>query len=657
MYASIKSFASSFFVTGDPLIYGADVSIGLTTVAILFVLFYFKKWGWLWREWLTTVDHKKIGMMYLIASLLMLFRGGVDALLMRAQLAMPNVHFLQAEHYNEVFTTHGTIMILFMAMPMMFGLFNMVVPLQIGARDVAYPYLNAVSFWLFFFGAMLFNISFVIGGSPDAGWLSYPPLSELSGSPGVGQNFYIWGIQISGIGSLATGINFIVTILKMRAPGMKMMKMPMFTWSVFSSSIIIIFAFPILTVTLALLFIDRFLGGHLFTMDGGGNPMMYVNLIWMWGHPEVYIVVLPAFGIFSEIVATFSRKRIFGYKSMVFALMSISILSFFTWVHHFFTMGAGADVNVFFAIATMAIGIPTGAKVFNWLFTMFRGRIRLEQPMLWTLAFIPCFVVGGATGVMLAVAPADYQYHNSYFLIAHFHQVLIGGVVFGYLAGIYYWWPKLFGFKLNERLGKWAFWLWNIGFYVCFMPQYALGFMGMTRRVYTYGWDLGWGPLNLVSTIGAFLMGIGFVFQVWQILYSVKYGERDTTGDPWNGRTLEWSIPSPPPMYNFAVVPYAAEQDSYWEEKERRNFEAAPPVPVAQLESIHMPKNSGVPFIFSACWFVAGFGFVFDWLWMAILGMVGVGATLLIRSFQYDTDYYVPVEEVRETEVAAGRAV
>ncbi|REE88969.1 cytochrome aa3-600 menaquinol oxidase subunit 1 [Paenibacillus taihuensis] len=657
MYASIKSFASSFFVTGDPLIYGADVSIGLTSIAILFVLFYFKKWGWLWREWLTTVDHKKIGMMYLIASLLMLFRGGVDALLMRAQLAMPNVHFLQAEHYNEVFTTHGTIMILFMAMPMMFGLFNMVVPLQIGARDVAYPYLNAVSFWLFFFGAMLFNISFVIGGSPDAGWLSYPPLSEMSGSPGVGQNFYIWGIQISGIGSLATGINFIVTILKMRAPGMKLMKMPMFTWSVFSSSIIIIFAFPILTVTLALLFIDRFLGGHLFTMDGGGNPMMYVNLIWMWGHPEVYIVVLPAFGIFSEIVATFSRKRIFGYKSMVFALMSISILSFFTWVHHFFTMGAGADVNVFFAIATMAIGIPTGAKVFNWLFTMFRGRIRLEQPMLWTLAFIPCFVVGGATGVMLAVAPADYQYHNSYFLIAHFHQVLIGGVVFGYLAGIYYWWPKLFGFKLNDRLGKWAFWLWNIGFYVCFMPQYALGFMGMTRRVYTYGWDMGWGPLNLVSTIGAFLMGIGFVFQVWQILYSVKYGERDTTGDPWDGRTLEWSIPSPPPMYNFAVVPHAGERDSFWEEKERRNFAPAPPVPVAQLESIHMPKNSGVPFVFSACWFVAGFGFVFGWLWMAILGMVGVGVTLLIRSFQYDTDYYVPVEEVRETEVAAGRAV
>ncbi|MGI6186344.1 MAG: cbb3-type cytochrome c oxidase subunit I, partial [Brevibacillus sp.] len=414
MWEDIKSFASTFFVTGDPLIYGADVAIVLTTLAIVFVLTKYKKWGWLWREWLTTVDHKKIGIMYLICSLLMLFRGGVDALLMRMQLTMPNVEFLHSEHYNAIFTTHGTIMILFMAMPMMFALFNIVVPLQIGARDVAYPFLNALSFWLFFFGAMLFNLSFVIGGSAESGWLAYPPLSEKMFSPGVGQDFYIWGIQISGIGSLATGINFLVTILKMRAPGMSLMKMPLFSWSVLSSCITIIYAFPILTVTLALLFIDRFLGAHFFTMDGGGNPMMYVNLIWMWGHPEVYIVVLPAFGIFSEIVATFAKKQVFGYKSMVFAMVIISVLSFFTWVHHFFTMGAGANVNAFFAITTMAIAIPTGVKVFNWLFTMYRGRIQLKQPMLWTIAFIPCFLVGGATGVMLAVAPADYQYHNSY---------------------------------------------------------------------------------------------------------------------------------------------------------------------------------------------------------------------------------------------------
>jgi cytochrome aa3-600 menaquinol oxidase subunit I len=547
-------------------------------------------------------------------------------------------------------------MILFMAMPMMFALFNIVVPLQIGARDVAYPFLNALSFWLFFFGAMLFNLSFVIGGSAESGWLAYPPLSEKMFSPGVGQDFYIWGIQISGIGSLATGINFLVTILKMRAPGMSLMKMPLFSWSVLSSCITIIYAFPILTVTLALLFIDRYLGAHIFTMDGGGNPMMYVNLIWMWGHPEVYIVVLPAFGIFSEIVATFSKKQIFGYKSMVFAMIIISVLSFFTWAHHFFTMGAGADVNSFFAISTMAIAIPTGVKVFNWLFTMFRGRIQLKQPMLWTIAFIPCFVIGGATGVMLAVAPADYQYHNSYFLIAHFHQVLIGGVVFGYLAGIYYWWPKMFGFKLDERLGKWGFWLWNIGFYVCFMPQYALGFMGMTRRLYTYGWDLGWAPLNLVSTVGAFMMGLGFVFQVWQIAYSIKHGERDTTGDPWNGRTLEWSIPSPAPVYNFAVIPQVKEADDWWATKQARANGTANEAP-AKLEPIHMPKNSGIPFIMSFFWFIAGFGFVWGWTWWIVIGLAGVGISMLVRSFQYDTDYYIPVDEVRRTEASLGRAV
>lgn len=652
MLENIKEFAGDFFVTGDPLIYGADVSIALALIAIITVLSYFKKWGWLWREWLTTVDHKRIGIMYIIASILMLFRGGVDALLMRTQIALPDVHFLEPEHYNQIFTTHGVIMILFMAMPLMFGLFNIVVPLQIGARDVAYPFLNSLSFWMFFFGAMLFNMSFVIGGSPDAGWLSYAPLSELSHSPGVGQDFYIWGIQISGIGSLATGINFIVTILKMRAPGMKLMKMPMFSWSVLSSCVTIIFAFPILTVTLALLFLDRYLGAHFFTLDGGGNPMMYVNLIWMWGHPEVYIVVLPAFGIFSEIVATFSKKKLFGYKSMVFAMMIISVLSFFTWLHHFFTMGSGADVNAFFAITTMLIAIPTGVKVFNWLFTMFRGRITFTTPMLWTIAFIPCFVIGGMTGVLLSVAPADFQFHNSYFLIAHFHQVLIGGVAFGYFAGLSYWWPKMFGFKLNEKLGKWAFWLWNIGFYVCFMPQYFLGLDGMTRRVSEYSWDMGWGPLNLVSTIGGFLMGIGFLFQVWQIAHSIKFMERDTTGDPWNGRTLEWSIPSPAPLYNFATLPQVQEQDDWWEDKQRKASGLAPTKKPQPLEPIHMPKNSAIPFIMSVCWFVAGFGFVFDWLFFAIPGMIGVFICLLARSFSYDTDYYIPVDEIKRTEAA-----
>ncbi|KEQ25887.1 cbb3-type cytochrome c oxidase subunit I [Paenibacillus tyrfis] len=654
MWEKVKNFASEFFVTGDPMIYGADVAIVITIIGIVFGLTYLKKWGWLWREWLTTVDHKKIGIMYIFAAFLMLFRGGVDALLMRAQLAMPELSFLAPDHYNQVFTTHGVIMILFMAMPFMFGLFNVMVPLQIGARDVAYPFLNALSFWLFFAGAMLFNLSFVIGGSPDSGWLAYPPYSERMFNPGVGQDFYIWGIQISGIGSLMTGINFIVTILKMRAPGMKLMKMPMFPWSVLSSCIAIIFSFPILTATLALLFLDRYLGAHFFTLDGGGNPMMYINLIWMWGHPEVYILILPAFGIFSEVVCTFSKKKLFGYKSMVYAMMIISILSFLVWAHHFFTMGSGADVNAFFALTTMLIAIPTGVKVFNWLFTMFRGRITFETPMLWTIGFIVCFIIGGLTGVLLSVAPADFQFHNSYFLISHFHNTIIGGVVFGYFAGLYYWWPKLFGFKLNERIGKWAFWFWNIGFYVCFMPQYVLGLMGMTRRLVTYGWDKGWWELNLVSTVGAALMGIAFLFQLWQIVYSIKHFQKDETGDPWNGRTLEWSIPSPAPHYNFATLPQVSSQDEWWEEKQRRARGQLAPVRL-KLEPIHMPKNSGIPFVMSMFWFAAGFGFVFDWLWLTVSGLAGVAVCMLVHSFNYKTDYYIPVEEIKRTEAAMRR--
>ena len=651
MVEQIKEFASKFFVTGDPLIYGADVAIVITMISIVTALTYFKKWGWLWHNWLTTVDHKKIGIMYIIASILMLFRGGVDAMMMRLQLALPDMQFLAPEHYNQVFTTHGTVMILFMAMPLMFGLFNVIVPLQIGARDVAFPFLNALSFWLFFFGALLFNMSFVIGGSPDAGWLSYPPLSGLTYSPGVGQDFYIWGIQISGIGSLATGINFLVTIVKMRAPGMKWMKMPMFTWSVFSTCIIILFAFPILTVTLALLFLDRFAGAHFFTLDLGGNPMMFINLIWMWGHPEVYIVTLPAFGIFSEIVSTFSKKKLFGYKSMVFAMLIISMLSFFAWAHHFFTMGSGADVNAFFAVTTMLIAIPTGVKIFNWLFTMLRGRIQFAPPMLWTLAFIPCFIVGGMTGVLLSVAPADFQFHNSYFLLAHFHQVLIGGVVFGYFAGLYYWWPKIFGFQLEERLGKWAFWTWNIGFYVCFMPQYALGLQGMTRRVSTYGWDTGWWPLNFVSTIGAFFMGIAFIFQVWQIADAVrKYKQLQVGGDPWDARTLEWATSSPAPEYNFAIIPRVETIDAWWEEK-RRGTSGAMFSP-GEIQPIHMPKNSSIPFVKAGAWFTAGFGFVFGWMFFAVIGLIGVACCMLARSFQYDTDYYIPVDEIKRTEVA-----
>jgi cytochrome aa3-600 menaquinol oxidase subunit 1 len=646
---------TSFFVTGDPMIYASDVLIVLTVIGIVFVLTYYKKWGWLWREWLTTVDHKKIGIMYLIAALLMLFRGGTDAVLMRTQLALPNMHFLEAEHYDQIFTTHGTIMILFMAMPLVFAMMNIAVPLQIGARDVAFPYLNAISFWLFFFGALLLNLSFVIGGSPDGGWTSYPPLVENPTDPGPGENFYLLALQISGIGSMATGINFLVTILKMRAPGMTLMRMPLFCWSILATSILIIFSFPALTIALALVLIDRLFDAHFFTMLQGGNPMMYINLFWVWGHPEVYIVVLPAFGIFSEVIATFSRKRTFGYSSMVASMLAIAVISYLVWLHHFFTMGAGPGVNTFFAISTMCVGIPTGVKVFNWLFTMYQGRIRMTVPMLWSIGFIPTFAIGGATGVMLAVAPADYQYHNSYFLIAHFHQTLIGGVVYGMFAGLYYWWPKMFGFILNERIGRWAFWFFNIGFYVCFLPQYQLGFMGMTRRIYVYPAGMGWTALNLISTIGAYLMAVGFVLIVVDILYSIRYGERDVTGDPWDGRTLEWSLPSPAPHYNFARIPTVTARDAWWVMKgERKRGEVKREL--EPLEPIHMPNNSGRPFILSVLFFLGGFGLVFEWYWLAIPSGIGVMVCLLLRSLEYNTDHYIPVSEIKRTEAALGRS-
>lgn len=638
---------NEFFVTGQPLIYAADVSIVLTVIGIVFILTYFKKWKWLWNEWLTTVDHKKIGVMYIISAVLMLFRGGVDALLMRAQLTAPNMKFLDSQHYNEIFTTHGTIMILFMAMPFIIGLMNIVVPLQIGARDVAYPYLNALSFWLFFVGAMLFNIAFVIGGSPDAGWTAYFPLAGNEFSPGVGNNYYAVALQISGIGTLMTGINFLVTILKMRAPGMTLMRMPMFTWTILITCVLIIFAFPVLTVALALMTFDRLFDTQFFTMANGGMSMLWANLFWIWGHPEVYIVILPSFGIFSEIVSTFARKRLFGYKAMVYSIVGIAFLSFIVWVHHFFTMGAGAAVNSFFSITTMAIAIPTGVKIFNWLFTLRKGKIRFTTAMLWSLAFIPNFVIGGVTGVMLAMAAADYQYHNSYFLIAHFHYVLIAGTVFACFAGLHYWYPKMFGHLLNERLGKWTFWLFMIGFNICFFPMYFLGLMGMTRRMYTYSAGLGWTPLNVVATIGAALMGIGFIVLCYNIYYSARYGERDMTGDPWDGRTLEWATSSPVAHYNFAVIPEVTDLDAYWVMKKAgKGFE----LDEEKLKPIHMPSNSGRPFLISIAFFFAGFGLVFKWFTLAIIAALFIVLGLILRSFNDDDGYYISVDEIKRTE-------
>ncbi|MGP0586334.1 cytochrome aa3 quinol oxidase subunit I [Paenibacillus timonensis] len=636
-----------FFVTGEPMIYGAMVSIVVASLAILIGLTYFKKWGWLWREWLTTVDHKRIGIMYIIAALLMLFRGGVDALLMRAQLAIPENGLLDAQHYNEIFTTHGVIMILFMAMPFIVGLMNVVIPLQIGARDVAFPRLNAVSFWLFFAGAMLFNISFVIGGSPDAGWTAYFPLASIEFSPTVGNNYYSIAIQIAGIGTLMTAVNFLVTILKMRAPGMKLMKMPMFTWSVLITNVIILFAFPVLTVALALMMFDRLFGTQFFTMANGGMDMLWANLFWVWGHPEVYIVILPAFGIYSEVISTFSRKNLYGYKSMVWSMVVISLLSFVVWAHHFYTMGHGVMVNGIFSITTMAIAVPTGVKIFNWLFTLQKGRIEFTTPMLYSLAFIPIFTIGGVTGVMLAMASADYQYHNTMFLVAHFHYVLIPGTVFAVIAGFYYWFPKLFGFRLNDRQGKLAFWIIAISFNVTFLPLFFLGLKGMTRRMYTYSESTGFGPLNLIASIGAVGLAIGFIVLVYNIYWSFRYAERDTTGDPWNARTLEWSTHSPVPEYNFAIVPKVDSLDAFWESKK-----SGKPLFTDKIEEIHMPNNSGQPFILGMIFMFFGFFMVFSWWVPAIIAGLGIVVMLAVRSFERDHGRHIPVSEIIKTEQA-----
>ncbi len=637
-----------------PDIVAIDIGLTVATIVIGAYLTKTRKWGWLWHEWLTTVDHKKIGIMYLIAALIMLFRGGVDALMIRSQLIAPNAHFMGAQQYDEVFTTHGTVMIFFMAMPMIFALFNATIPLMIGARDVAFPRLNAISFWLFAFGAILLNISFSIGGSPSAGWMSYPPYSELLYNPGVGENYFLLSLQIAGIGTIATGINFLVTILRMRAPGMSLSKMPIFVWASLITSSLVLFAFPPLTVALGLTMLDRVFGASFFTLGHQGMPMMYVNLFWIFGHPEVYILVMPAFGVFSEVVPTFSRKALFGYEAMVGSLLAISFLSYGTWVHHFFEMGAGPTVNVFFGLSTMLIAIPTGVKMFNWIFTMWGGRIRLTVPMLWQLAFIPTFVVGGATGIMLAAVPGDYQYHNSYFLIAHFHNVILGGTVFGVLSGMYYWWPKMFGWNLNQRQGTWAFALFVGGFWLTFMPQYFLGFEGMTRRMATYPAGLGWTALNVWSTVGAFVMGAGFVVMVYNILWSRMHPDWDTTGDPWDGRTLEWSLPSPAPEYNFARIPVVRSRDEWWSMKQEGRTDEVK-TSEATVRPIHMPRNTPMPIMLAAAFFVGAIGLIFGWFWMAILGGVGVVAALAYGSFADYSEIEIDAKKVLKTEAQLGR--
>lgn len=636
------------------IIFSMLAFIIIAGVTVLGSITYFKKWNDLWHEWIITVDHKRIATMYLIVALVMLFRGFTDAVMMRAQQALAagdSYGYLIPEHFDQIFTAHGTIMIFFVAMPLMFSLFNLVIPLQIGARDVAFPFLNSLSFWLFAFGALLANVSLLIGDFAHAGWLVYPPFSELAYSPTVGTDYYIWAIQISGIGSLMSGINFFVTILKMRCPGMSLMKMPIFTWTAFCSSILVMLIFPVLTVALALLGLDRYLDMHFFTTGGGGDQMMYVNLVWIWGHPEVYVLVLPAFGIYSEIVATFSRKALFGYKTMVWATAVITFLAFIVWAHHFFTMGAGANVNAVFGILTMIISVPTGVKVFNWLFTMYRGRIRFTSPMYWLMGFFVTFTIGGMSGVMLAVPGIDFQAHNSTFLVAHFHNTIIGGVVFGYFAGLAYWFPKMFGFTLNESLGKRAFWCWLIGFFVAFVPLYILGGLGMTRRLYHYDASTGFQPYLIVAAIGAGIIALGVVFQVLQIIVSIKNKNkyRDVTGDPWDGRTLEWAIPSPAPSYNFSHTPVVHSIDAFWEQKQQKTTPLQQPA--LPYEDIHMPKNTSIGFVVGLFSFIFSFAMVWHIWWLALFGLTGAVVSLIIRSFDYHTDYYIPASEVEATEM------
>jgi cytochrome o ubiquinol oxidase subunit 1 len=651
--ASLSGKLDSHALPHDKITQGGAASLVLGVVAVMILLTYFKRWKWLYREWLTTVDPKKIGIMYIIVALLMLLRGGADALMMRAQQATSvgaSHGVLSSDTFQQVFSAHGTIMIFFVGMGLMFGLFNLIVPLQIGSRDVAFPVLNATSFWLFAAGMALVNLSLVVGEFSAAGWLAYPPLSELRYSPGVGVDYWIWALQIAGIGSLMSGINFFVTIVKMRCAGMDLMKMPLFCWSVLTTSVMIMFAFPILTVTLTLLALDRTLGMHFFTAGDGGNAMMYVNLIWAWGHPEVYILVLPAFGVYSEIVATFSRKSLFGYKSMVVALAAIAILSFTVWLHHFFTMGAGADVNAFFGIMTMLIAVPTGVKIFNWLFTMYRGRIHFASPMFWFLGFVFLFTLGGVTGVMMAVPPIDFQVHNSLFLVAHFHTMIISGVVFGYLAGITYWFPKFFGFKLHERLGKYAACCWITGFILAFGPLYILGLMGATRRLDHYSAAMGWQQLFIVAGIGVLIIGLGVFFQLLQLAVSIwqRKDRLDYAPDPWRGRTLEWSTPSPVPVYNFARLPQVSSRDAFWAEKHSKQ-----PAGLSDFRDIRLPKNTPAGLLIAGFAFLAGFGIIWHIWTLLIIGGLGVLSSIIIRSTAERTEYTIPAKRVEQIEAEA----
>ena len=635
----------------DPLILSVVAGMVLGGVAVVAALTYFKKWGYLWKEWLTSVDHKKIGIMYIVFALIMLLRGFADGIMMRTQQVMAigaEQGFMDAHHFDQIFSAHGTIMIIFVAMPFMFGLMNLIIPQQIGARDVAFPVLNNISFWLTAAGGAIMMISLAIGEFSNTGWTGLAPLFGLEFNPGVGVDYWMWAFQIAGIGTTLAGINFFVTIIKMRAPGMKLMKMPIFTWTSLTSIVLIIISFPVITAALMLLTMDRYLGMHIFTNELGGNMMLWNNLFWMWGHPEVYIVVLPAFGVFSEVVATFSRKRIFGYKSLVYASAVIMFLSFIVWLHHFYTMANNPNVNIFFGITTMMIAIPTGVKVYNWLFTMYRGRISFTTPMYWTLGFLVLFVLGGMTGVLLAIPAADFMVHNSLFLIAHFHNTLIPGALFGYLAGFAYWFPKAFGFRLNERWGKLSFWGWAVGFVVTFMPMYAAGFMGMPRRLAHLS-NPDWMPMMYIAWVGALIIGFGVFAMLVQLFLSVKDRKKnmDITGDAWgDGRTLEWLTSSPPADYNFAIIPEVKEIDDFARMKADGTVYKRP----EKYYPIVMPKNKPHGPILGGLTIAFGFAMVWHIWWLAIVSFIGIVATVIHFGFDEDNEYIIPADEVKRIE-------
>jgi cytochrome o ubiquinol oxidase subunit 1 len=626
----------------------------LIVIGVLILITVKRWWPYLWHEWITSVDHKRIGVMYCILGVLMLIRGFADAIMMRTQqaVAVNAAGYLTPEHYDQIFTAHGTIMILFGAMPLVLGLMNFLVPLQLGVRDVAFPTFNSVGFWLTASGALLVNVSLFIGEFARTGWLPYPPLSETTYTPGVGVDYYLWAVQISGIGTLITGINIVTTILKMRCRGMSYLRMPVFCWTALASCLLIVAAFPILTATLAMLTLDRYAGWNYFTNTLGGNPMMFVNLVWAWGHPEVYILVLPAFGVFSEVFSTFSGKPLFGYRSMVAATLFICIVSMLVWLHHFFTMGAGAAVNTFFGISSSIIAVGTGVKIYNWIFTMYGGRVRFEVPMLWAMGFIFTFIIGGLTGVLLAIPPADFVTHNSMFLVAHFHNVIVGGVVFAIFAAFEFWFPKAFGFTLHRGWGKAAFWFALIGFWVTFAPMYVLGLAGMTRRLQHIN-IAEWGPWLYVSVAGVGILALGVISQAMQFIVSIRDRDklRDVTGDPWDGRSLEWATPSPPPFFNFAVMPNVEGEEAYWGIK-LRAVETQQLSPEPQYEPIEMPVHSGVGFY--TAFFTSVFGFAMVWhiWWLAILALAAAFAGFVVFAWRDVHEFQVPVEEVARVDRA-----